>query len=600
MTLFSSVSEVLCNLDCFQKTGRAKHGLWNLRLKNDFDEDFGKELMFGFIYHKQISEGKCVSVSKLIALVSLVSLVLIIGSLDSEASSGTYEVTIPEEWQPHISVDELIVDSNAFYGVPWFLGLYPVVRLNLPLENLTSDTLYLKLNYRTESKKRGYGNSGMGVCYTLGPREKRLIDTIVPIASVTRPIRFMIRMGEPLRSLDRKASAGTKIVTIDPFKISKAAIKDIELTNVDNEDFEVKEVRLVYSKEQGNHVIFKVQNKTNIDLRLEAYVAVNDPENIETKGVLARPRGFFSDSVETIPAKNMTSISISYNIPPIGPNPVLVYTLFEPRDDSLRLGERDSRKWDMMLVGYGSFNLNQAAERKECVIPVHAPVEERAKLTKQRNSEHFLFRYRPGSYAEQNIDKAISEREEAYEKLSKVLQMELPVIVTIDLYPDMEAKALGSGTKWTPANTRSNKHICEVYNQAYQCDPYHELAHIFSYHFQNYSSNRGGIVEAFAAYFEPNNFQIDRVRETLQQKLREGKLSSLDKVLQSDSSGEELVMVIDFLLKKDIEKFKKFYVCVTRSQKRANLEKASQEIYGTDLKGLEKQWHEYINQSKDI
>lgn len=276
----------------------------------------------------------------------------------------------------------------------------------------------------------------------------------------------------------------------------------------------------------------------------------------------------------------------------------MVFTLFKPRDDNVKSGERDSRKWDMMLVSYGSFNLNQAAERKECVIPVHAPVEERAKLTEQRKSEHFLFRFRPGSYAEQNIEKAISEREEAYEKLSKVLQMELPVTVTIDLYPDMEAKGLGSGTTWTPANTRSNKHICEVHNEAYQCDPYHELAHIFSYHFQNYSSNRGGIVEAFAAYFEPHNMQVDIVKDTLQKRLREGKLSSLDKVLQSDSSGEELVMVIDFLLKKDVEKFKMFYVCVTRSQKRANLEKASQEIYGTDLKDLEKQWHEFINQSK--
>ncbi len=572
--------------------------MWNLRLRKDFDKDFREELMFGPRHHKQISKGKHVSMLKLIVLVNLVSLAFTIGCEGPETTSGTYDVTIPEEWQSSISVGKLTVVDSAFYGVPWFFGLYPVVRLNLPVENLTSDTLYLKLNYRTESKKRGFGNSGMGVCYTLGPREKRMIDTIAPIASVTRPIRFMIRMGEPLRSLDIKASAGTKIVTIDPFKISEVASQDIELTNVDNEDFEVKEIRLEYSKEQGNLAIFQVQNMTNQDLKLEAYVAVNDPENIETKGVLARPRGFFSDSIETIPAKNVTSISIPYNIPPIGPNPVLVFTLFKPRDDNVKSGERDSRKWDMRLVGYGSFNLNQAAERQECVIPVHAPVEERAKLTKQRKSEHFLFRYRPDSYAEQNIEKAISEREKAYEKLSNVLQMELPVTVTIDLYQDMEAKGLGSGTKWTPANTRSNKHICELHNEAYQCDPYHELAHIFSYHFQNYSSNRGGIVEAFAAYFEPHNMQVDIVKETLQKRLGEGKLNSLDKVLQSDSSDLELVMVIDYLLKKDVEKFKMFYVCVTRSQKRPDLEKASQEIYGTDLKDLEKQWREFINQSK--
>jgi len=73
-------------------------------------------------------------------------------------------------------------------------------------------------------------------------------------------------------------------------------------------------------------------------------------------------------------------------------------------------------------------------------------------------------------------------------------------------------------------------------------------------------------------------------------------LSSLDKVLQSDSSGQELVMVIDFLLKKDVEKFKKFYVCVTSAKDINDLEKGIQEVYGTDFKGLEKQWHEFINQ----
>jgi hypothetical protein len=217
----------------------------------------------------------------------------------------------------------------------------------------------------------------------------------------------------------------------------------------------------------------------------------------------------------------------------------------------------------------------------------------------EKKSEHFLFRYRPSSYAEQHLDRAISEREAAYQRLSDVLKMYLPEIVTIDLYPDMEAKALGSGTTWTAANTRSNKHICEVYNEEYQCDPHHELAHIFSYHFPNYSSNRGDIVEAFAAYFEPHNMPIGETKQILKCKLNEGKLDSLAKVLQSDSSSQELVILIDFLLAQDVEKFKKFYVSVTRLQKKSDLEKVSQKVYGTDLNGLEKQWHEFINRNKD-
>jgi len=510
----------------------------------------------------------------------------------------TYDLTIPEAWKQSISVGELTVDCNAFYGVPWFFGLFPVVRLNLPVENLTTDNLYLKVNYTTKSKIDGYGNSGMGSYYMLEPREKRLIDTIAPIASITRPIRFILRMGQPHHNLQSRPSAGTEVIVIDPFKISPVVVRDINLRNVDNKYFVVKEVQAAHSKEQGNFVVFKVQNTLGRGMVLRAYVAVNDPKNIETKGVLARPRGFFSDTIETIRADNIASITIPYNIPPVGPDPVLVYTLFKPNKKDIQANGHDNRDWDMTLVGYGSIDLKRAAERGQCVIPIHAPVEERAKLTVEKRSEHFLFRYRPDSYAEQNIEKIITEREGAYAKLSNVLQMELPEMVTIDLYPDMEAKALGSGTTWTPANTRSNKHICEVYDEQYQCDPFHELAHIFSYHFPNYGSNKGGIVEAFAAYFEQNNMPVEPTRHVLKHKLSQGELQSLDRVLSGDSS-EELVILIDFLVQKDVEKFKQFYVLITKSQ-RADIKKACTQIYGMDVKELEKQWHEFINRDNEI
>lgn len=536
---------------------------------------------------------------RLVLLCSLVVAIFAVGCVGS-VYTKSYELTIPEEWKEKISVGELTIDSNAFYSVPWFLGLFPVVRLNLPVENLTTETLYLKLNYRTESKIEGYGNSGMGSYYMLEPREKRLIDTIAPIASVTRPIRFILSMGQPHHNLESRPSAGTKVVIIDPFTISAATSRHIKQKNVDNKYFVIKEVQLAHSEEQGNLVVFKVQNITDRDVMLRAYVAVNDPVNIETKGVLARPRGFFYDTIDKIPAKNLTSITIPYNIPPVGPEPVLVYTIFVPRKENIKPNERDVRDWDMTLVGYGSIDLNRAAERGRCVIPIHAPVEERAKLTAQKKSEHFLFRYRPDSYAEQHLDKAVSDREAAYRRLSDVLKMELPEIVTIDLYPDIEAKALGSGTTWTPANTRSNKHICEVYNEEYECDPHHELAHIFSYHFPNYSSNQGGIVEAFAAYFEVHNMPVPETTRILRRKLSEGKLDSLLEVLQSEGSCQELVILIDFLLAKDVEKFKKFYVSITRSQEKSDLEKACRQIYGIELKDMEKQWYDFIDQSNNV
>jgi hypothetical protein len=532
-------------------------------------------------------------------LASLLSLVMAAGC-GAPQTRGPYQVSIPDEWQRDLSVGKLTVVDSAFYGVPWHLGLFPVVRLNLPVENLTAEPLYFKVGYRTEGKKKGFGNSGKGVYYTLGPREKRVIDTIVPIGSATRPIRFILKMGQPHHSVDAPASPLMAAVTVDPFIVGEVSARDIELTKVDSQDFEVEQVQLTYSTEQGNQVLFKIRNKTNEDLMLGAYVAVNDPSNIETKGVLARPRGFFWKSVETISAGDTVLITVPYNIPPVGPDPVLVFTLFEPHKDIATFGEHDSREWDIELVSYGSFNLGRAAQRSQCVIPEHPPVAERARLTAQKQSEHFLFRYRPGSYAEQNIETIIREREQAYDHLSSVLQMELPDITTIDLYPDMEAKALGSGTTYTPCNTRTNKHVCEVYDESYQCDAYHELAHIFSYHFPNYRCNRGGLVETFAAYFEPHNMAIPETKETLRRTLQEGKLNPLGEVLHSGSSSEELVIAIDFLLSKDVDKFKKLYVRATCAKKREDLEKAVQEIYGTDLKGLDGAWRDYINQSEGI
>ncbi len=525
----------------------------------------------------------------------IILLFALVSACKANDSIASYEVTIPEAWKKDISVGKLSIEFDAFYGMAWEFGLYPCVRINLPVENLTSETLYLKVNYRTESIIKGFGNSGMGVSYTLMPNEKRLINTIAPIASMTRPIRFLLRMSEPFRDLNLPTQADEVIVKVDPFEISKTQSNKIDFEVLEHEYFDIPKISLKNSNEQGNCVEFNVENKTAKGLNLGIYVAVNDPINIETKGVLARQRGFTSDIIETIPAGKEVNITIPYDIPPVGPNPVLVYTLFIPRNENIRLSDRDSSRWDIELVGYGQLNLVKAAGLGNCVIPRHLPVEERANLTLQRKSEHFIFWYRPDSYAEENIEKAVSEREAAYKKLSEVLKMELPVTVRIDLYPDMEAKALGSGTTWTPANTRNNKHICEVYNNEYQCDSFHELAHIFSYHFPNYDSNKGGIVEAFAAYFEPNNMRIPETKVFVKDQLSEGKLNSLAEVLQSQSSSQQLVVLIDFLLEKDVEKFKDFYVHVTRSQERDALEKAAQKVYGIDLNSLEKLWHEYLN-----
>jgi hypothetical protein len=146
--------------------------------------------------------------------------------------------------------------------------------------------------------------------------------------------------------------------------------------------------------------------------------------------------------------------------------------------------------------------------------------------------------------------------------LSTVLQMQLPKTVTIDLYPDMEAKGLGSGTTWTHANTVTNTHIAEVYNVADQCDRYHELAHVFSYHFPNRGtkSGNGALSEGFADFFEDHSKDLNPVREAVKQELAQGTLKPLAEVVLTDAPAGPMFTLFDFLIRKDVEKFKAWYV----------------------------------------
>jgi hypothetical protein len=225
------------------------------------------------------------------------------------------------------------------------------------------------------------------------------------------------------------------------------------------------------------------------------------------------------------------------------------------------------------------------------------PVEERAKLTAEKRSEHFLFRYRPDSYAATNIEQVIKVREKAYAKLKAMLRMDLPVIVTIDLYPDMEAKGVGSGTTWTPANTVNNKHIAEVYSDSGRnVDPCHELAHIFTFHF---GGGGEGLSEPFAAYAE-TDFNLPRTTETVRLRLKEGRLGSLYEVLSSPGPTDDNTLFIHYLIKRDLAKFKQFYVRTTQSQNRDDLERASHETYGTDLAGLERDWHSWLTPGERV
>lgn len=546
-------------------------------------------------YCRRNSTSRFILLSEFTILGGVLVFISLVGCAGPQ-TSRTYEVTIPEEWKSHVSVGKLRVVGSPFYGViKPRRSMGPLVRINWSVRNLTSENLDIKVNYWSKMTV-GKWKSGFGVPYKLGSNEERTIDNIYPVISAKKSVKFGIRMVKLQTARGAEFFARHNGVMTGVLPVLAMATDNFVIKEEESPHFVLKSRKLMYSQERGNIFSVEVTNRTDQERPLVVYAAAGDPNrfDIGVTGQMMGDRGPVAKSITKTAGNKTVRVEVPYVVPDAGPKPLLVFTLFEPSQEWLA-DEGDMIKHCIEPFCWGWYDLCAAAERGQAKLADYVPAEERAKLTAQRESEHFLFRYRPASYAEQNLETIIGQREEAYDRLSRLLQMELPETVMIDLYPDMEAKGQGSGTTWTPCNTRSNKHIAEVYSKTYQCDAYHELAHIFSYHFPNFSSNAGGLVEAFAVYFEPENMNVDEAKENLKRKPNGGKLKPLSEILLSDGSNEELVVLIDFLIKKDVEKFKEFYVRVTRAKDRNDLEKASQKIYETDLRDLEEQWQKYLN-----
>jgi beta-lactamase regulating signal transducer with metallopeptidase domain len=522
-----------------------------------------------------------------------------------DPSASPYKVTLPEQWKPYLSVGELTVVGSPFYGVTQpRLPMQPLVRINWSMKNLTSETLDVKVNYRSNMMNAIWGNTGFGVWYTLAANEDRRIDNILPVVSARKPVRFGIRMVKLRATGETELDTRHDGVLTEWLPVQQLDPDNVEIKQKQAPHFLLKSTKLRYSEEQGSVFVVEITNKKEHELPLGVYVVAGDPNFFDaglTRG-MGRDVGPLAKTIARVPAQATVEVKVPYVIPEVGPNPLAAFTLFEPSEKWLAADDYDrgSTKHRIEPFCWGWYDLRSAQVRGEAKLPVYEPVEERAKLTGEKASEHFLFRYRPGSYTERNIDTAIRERETAYANLSSLLEMELPEIVTIDLYPDMEAKGLGSGTPGTPCNTRTDKHICEVYSQTEQCPVYHELAHIFSYHFPDYDSKGGWILESFAVYFEMDNTNVDEIKESLKRKLNEGQLRSLGEILLRDVNTNEQAVLIDFLLKKDAGKFKKFFVSVTEAKGTGDLEKASQAIYHTNLNDLQEQWRQFLRKSENV
>jgi len=531
---------------------------------------------------------------------------------DSRGDFRLYDLKLPPSFVRTLAVSKISISPSSMFGSPWDFGLSPSVRLRYGLTNLTKQTLHVLVNYRTEVKRKGT-NTGTGACYLLAPRESRIIEAIAPVAGFQPNLRFVLML-VPLEHAPENADfarlSGNKVLVIDPLPLKVSPLPaGLSATCLSMpQPLELLRVSLMTSN-HVNCISATLTNRTEQARVGGLWVGVNHV-NTPAGGPPSVPGGgFFKRESALVPARGVAVLSVAYDLPNSGPHPLLAYQVVEcvqGMPDPSALQKRNvsaiMAATDVNLVAWGAVDLVETARAGECVLVPPVPIEQRTNLTAETKSAHFIFRYRPDSVAERDIEQIVAAREAVYNKLSRLYEIELPGPVQIDLYPDMEAKGLGSGTPINVANTINASHIAEVYNSMTHVSPGHELAHIFSFRFPGHHDRGGalgksgdGFVEGFAGCYEFN----DSAKEALaglRARLNGKPAPGLVDLIASASPGvnDEEVVLVDFLTRKNPKSFKTFYVEVIAHPDRKTIDKAARKAYNVSLEELEKEWQRFL------
>lgn len=525
------------------------------------------------------------------------------------SGSRDYPVDLPDAWKSYVSAGTLTVVGSPFYGVrcqKWFAG-WPHVQIQWSLKNLTDKPLELRFQYKG-GRVTGGGQTGHALWYRLAPHENLAVDDLIPVMSAVVPEVLRVMPMELRHSGGEVTLADPHaLVTTDPIPPQARQQMVVHTKNEQTARLVLQKARLAKSQTDGNLLELTVVNRAKTTLPLVVFAAAGDTARTDTvdRTNFVETSRFF-EARQQIGPDSQCVVRLPFSVPNSGPKPLLVFTLFAPVGNAAA-ADRPLQQEDMTPVCWGSFDLKEAANQSLVILPAYEPIEERVKLTSQTRSEHFVFRYRPRSYAHEHIQAAVQARERAYQELKNVLRMELPKRVTIDLYNDMEAKGVGSGTYYTPANTVSDTQIAEVYNEDYQCDPHHELAHLFAYSIPGRGKlpDNWCLSEAFAGRFETGTRQsLGLARATLKQQLAAGKLKPLDQILLRQADTKQVrenpdlqacIVFLEFAAGRDIEQFKKFYVATaTDASTPQDLEAICQRVLNMSLKQLERQWQSYL------
>lgn len=100
---------------------------------------------------------------------------------------------------------------------------------------------------------------------------------------------------------------------------------------------------------------------------------------------------------------------------------------------------------------------------------------------KVQETQHFVLYYTFGSLAEKEIEKIKYEREGAFRKLEKMLEVKYPMKIIFFLFPDSTTKTSFTWHIGTAGGKPGTEYdiVFEIYNEETKADPYHELSCLF-------------------------------------------------------------------------------------------------------------------------
>lgn len=219
-------------------------------------------------------------------------------------------------------------------------------------------------------------------------------------------------------------------------------------------------------------------------------------------------------------------------------------------------------------------------------------------LWQRKECSRFIFRFLPHSFAATNIKEIIAERERAYQKISRLLEVDFKEKIHWYLFPSYEDGKRLLGTLEPNQAIPASLTIFTIHSEHHQQTPGHELTHVLSFYINNASSNSYKFLsEGLACYLDQSGKDYHAVGHNL---LNQNQLIPLDKIIDLNDFKKydpkitypQSASFVKFLIENyGWKKFKILWLI------KKNLKGEFQKIYHKNFEDVENDWLNFLNDS---